>query len=261
MLTIFSAHLDDHIPQWHNPGVNVPNHIIVLVTEGRLIYKLDGAEYTARKGDVMLIPAGTYREAYNDADQLHQKIAIYFNTTSDIHIPLVEQQQACQLHVRAVEFYRERFHLLYKHYVEGRAYYRQICSGILLEILGHLQRELTAPPLQRRKLQHAAALEQHIVEHFREPLILGRLAELISRSPNYTLALFKEATGMTPTEYQHQLRIHSAAELLEQTDLTVAAIAAHLGYYDASSFYKMFRKKTGMSPSEFRITKQTKQEG
>ncbi|MHA6484925.1 helix-turn-helix domain-containing protein [Paenibacillus sp. strain BS8-2] len=256
MISFISAHFDDHIPDWHNPGVHVYNHIIVLVTEGHLIYKLDGHIYTAHKGDIMLIPPGTYREAFNAPEQLHQKIAIYFHAPTDVGLSLVDHAAPSQQRVRAFEFFRDRFYLLYKQFVERREYYEQICTGVLLEILGHLQRELTAPPMQRRKQQHASVLEQHIVQHFREPLQLDKLAAIINRSPNYALTLFKESTGMTPTEYQHQLRIHAASELLRQTDLTIAAMAAHLGYYDASSFYKMFRKKTGMSPSEFRSLKQ-----
>lgn len=254
MISIISAHLDDFIPSWHNPGVHVRNHILTLVTEGQLTYRLDNQIITAYKGDLMFIPSGTHRESYNDGELLHQKVAVLFQVSAPLGLPLLERAEISRISVRALDYYRDRFLMLYKLFLEKLDYYELMGAGILLELLGHLQRDLSAPALPRRKQQHATVLEQFIVQHFREPLMIEQLARRIDRSPNYTLTLFKEATGMTPVEYQHQLRVNTASDLLRQTNLTIAAIAEHLGYYDASSFYKMFRKKTGTSPSAFRAS-------
>jgi YesN/AraC family two-component response regulator len=80
---------------------------------------------------------------------------------------------------------------------------------------------------------------------------IKELANLIERSPNYTLSLFKEGVGHTPLEYQHRLRITSAKEMLQNTSLTVTFIAEYLGYYDSSYFYKMFRKYAEQTVSSY----------
>lgn len=252
MITTLNAYLDDFIPHWHNRTEYVQYHILVLVTEGRLTYRLNGEELEASKGDLLYIPAGTHREAFNPPDTLHQKYAITFDVAAALGLPLLEGLRPRKTRPRAFDFIRERFASVYQQYLERRSCHELIAAGILLEILGHVQRELTAQPLPRRKLQYAEAIERHIVGRFREPLALEVLARLIGRSPNYALSVFKEASGMTPIEYQHQLRVHAAIDMLRNTDMTVAAIADHLGYYDASSFYKAFRKRTGRPPSDYR---------
>jgi len=63
---------------------------------------------------------------------------------------------------------------------------------------------------------------------------------------------FKRATGDTPLEYLQQLRIEAARTLLESTAETVEEIVLKTGYEDASSFRKLFKKYTGLSPSQYR---------
>lgn len=250
MITIRNSFFDDFIPHWHNRLEHVEYHILVLVTEGRLIYRLNDQQLHAEKGDLMFIPSGTHREAFNEPNHLHQKYAITFTSSETLDLPLLQNREPQKIKVRSFDFLKERFTQLYRQYIEKRDYYETIGIGILFEILGTLHRELFSSPLPKRKLQFANKLEHYIVNHFRESIPLHILSEQIERSPNYTLSLFKEVIGMTPIEYQHQLRINAAIEMLQNTDLTIASIAEYLGYYDASSFYKMFKKKTGLAPSE-----------
>jgi AraC-like DNA-binding protein len=253
MITIRNSFFDDYIPHWHNRLEHVEYHILVLITEGRLIYKLNDQQLHAEKGDLIFIPPGTHREAFNDPNILHQKYAITFDSPESLGLPLLQNQAPQKVKVRSFDFFKERFTLLFRQYIEKRDYCETIGVGILFEILGTLHRELSTPPIPMRKLQLANKIEHYIVNHFRDSIPLKILSQLIERSPNYTLSLFKEVIGMTPVEYQHQLRTNAAIEMLQNTDLTIAAIAEHLGYYDASSFYKMFKKKTGHAPSEYQI--------
>ncbi|MFD0714769.1 helix-turn-helix domain-containing protein [Paenibacillus sp. GCM10027626] len=77
------------------------------------------------------------------------------------------------------------------------------------------------------------------------------MAHLIHPSPNYTIAIFREVIGSSPINYIHQLRIMEACSLLINSDMTVAEISNHLGYYDTSYFFRIFKKYTSMSPTEF----------
>lgn len=252
MISIINATYDDYIPNWYNPEAIVKCHILVLVTDGSLNYRLDGKLLQASKGDLVYIPIYTKREAFNSAHELHQKFAILFDFSETFGLPLLEQKKVRIFQIRALDFLKERFKTLFKQTLEQSACYQTITKGILLEILGYAQRELETPPLPFRKVQAAEKIEHFLVEHYRQSVSLDMLACHIQKSPNYTLALFKEVYGLTPHEYLHQLRIHVAMDLLENTKLTVAAVAEHLGYYDTSAFYKMFLKKTGQTPSEFR---------
>ncbi|MGQ4877263.1 GlxA family transcriptional regulator [Billgrantia sp. LNSP4103-1] len=63
---------------------------------------------------------------------------------------------------------------------------------------------------------------------------------------------FKSATGMTPMDYVHTLRLEEAKQLLEQDDEPVEAIAEQLGYADPSFFRRLFCRRVGLTPSQYR---------
>lgn len=63
---------------------------------------------------------------------------------------------------------------------------------------------------------------------------------------------FAQATGMAPLDYVHHVRLEEAKQLLEGGEDPVEAIAVDVGYSDASFFSRLFRRKVGMSPVQYR---------
>ena len=64
---------------------------------------------------------------------------------------------------------------------------------------------------------------------------------------------FTKATGLTPMDYVHALRLEEAKQMLETTDLSVDAIANEVGYEDASFFGRLFRRKVALTPAQYRL--------
>jgi transcriptional regulator GlxA family with amidase domain len=63
---------------------------------------------------------------------------------------------------------------------------------------------------------------------------------------------FASATGLTPMDYVHTLRLEEAKQMLESGDLPVEAVANEVGYEDASFFGRLFRRKVGLTPAQYR---------
>ena len=63
---------------------------------------------------------------------------------------------------------------------------------------------------------------------------------------------FTKATAMSPLDYVHSLRLEEAKQMLETEDLPVEAIANEVGYEDASFFGRLFRRKVGLTPAQYR---------
>lgn len=78
------------------------------------------------------------------------------------------------------------------------------------------------------------------------------LAERAGLGERTFLRRFKKATGDSPLEYLQHLRIQTARQLLESTSKTIEEITWQTGYADISSFRKLFRRTTGLSPSAYR---------
>ncbi|RLT94481.1 GlxA family transcriptional regulator [Ketobacter sp.] len=96
------------------------------------------------------------------------------------------------------------------------------------------------------------AVQEWIDEHYAEDFSLAWLAEQYAMSPRTLIRRFKTATGESPLAYLQTVRIEVAKKFLEVSAQTIAEITQRVGYEDVSSFSKMFKRKVGLSPREYR---------
>ncbi|WP_338692736.1 AraC family transcriptional regulator [Streptomyces sp. Q6] len=87
-------------------------------------------------------------------------------------------------------------------------------------------------------------------------LPLAATSDELGLSPERLRDVVREQTGHGPKEYVQRLRINRAKELLAETDLTVAAVSRRTGFNDAGYFTRQFTRRTGITPSAFRIQQQ-----
>jgi AraC family transcriptional activator of pobA len=78
------------------------------------------------------------------------------------------------------------------------------------------------------------------------------LASQLNLSPHYLSDLLRSLTGQSAQQHIQEKLIEKAKEYLSTTNLSVAEIAYHLGFEYPQSFNKLFKKKTAVSPLEFR---------
>ncbi|MGL4736451.1 MAG: response regulator transcription factor [Cellulosilyticaceae bacterium] len=96
-------------------------------------------------------------------------------------------------------------------------------------------------------------IECFIQAHITEPITNQDLSEHFGLVPTYISKLFKTYKGSSPSEYMMMLRIEKAKEmLLQNPDLLSKDIAQIVGYSDPLYFSRVFKKSTGMYPSEYR---------
>ena len=93
----------------------------------------------------------------------------------------------------------------------------------------------------------------YIRNNFEKEISVKTLADAFNVSPETVRRHFRKAdTGLTPFELLALLRHQRAIELLEQTDLSIAEIAAKCGYSDPFSFSRAFKKRDCLSPLQHR---------
>jgi two-component system response regulator YesN len=93
--------------------------------------------------------------------------------------------------------------------------------------------------------------KKYILEHYPEEFGLNEVASAINISPGYLSTIFRQYTGMCFSDYVTEVRIDQAKKLLRESDYKIYEISEMLGYQNAYYFSKVFKKITGMSPSEF----------
>ncbi|AMR33044.1 AraC family transcriptional regulator [Mucilaginibacter sp. PAMC 26640] len=98
--------------------------------------------------------------------------------------------------------------------------------------------------------------EQLMDDHFygavQELLTVQYIADKMNLSPNYLSDLLRIHTGQSTQQHIHEKLIGKAKERLSTTSLSVSEIAYALGFEHAQSFSTLFKKKTSLSPQEFR---------
>ena len=97
-----------------------------------------------------------------------------------------------------------------------------------------------------------ASIRKQIDDNYSAEYKLKDLAKKHFVNPNYLSSLFYKQTTQTFTEYLCGIRIEKAKQFLKYTDLTTSAISDLVGYTERGYFSKSFKKKTGVSPSQYR---------
>jgi two-component system response regulator YesN len=99
---------------------------------------------------------------------------------------------------------------------------------------------------------------EYVDKNYTSPLSLKVLGYQYGITAAYLGQLFKKQTGYTFTNYLNALRVRKAKKLFQYTALKANEIADEVGYNDPNYFYTVFKKYTGIYPSEYR--KQTEEE-
>ena len=89
-------------------------------------------------------------------------------------------------------------------------------------------------------------------EHVGDDFNLTQLAAQAGLSKFHFQRLFKGAVGVSPSRYHINLRMNVARQLLRETKMSVVDVALEVGYANPSHFAQLFRRETGLSPSDYR---------
>mgnify|MGYP001086799476 FL=1 len=95
-------------------------------------------------------------------------------------------------------------------------------------------------------------IEQHIFENYRKDISMQELAHAMNYSEAYFCKLFKQCFGKNFTSYLTEYRVDAAKKLLEDPMVNIKEIGRTVGYGDSNYFTKVFRRVTGISPTEYR---------
>ena len=100
-------------------------------------------------------------------------------------------------------------------------------------------------------------IKNYIRNHYSDPsLSTKEISEYANLSASYACTVFKNETGQTLNQFLTEYRLDKAKELLADPRNNISEVASRVGYNDSNYFGKAFKKQTGLSPSEYRESRQ-----
>ncbi|GIP19358.1 hypothetical protein J40TS1_50000 [Paenibacillus montaniterrae] len=109
---------------------------------------------------------------------------------------------------------------------------------------------------EERAVLVIAKLQQYVFEHLHDSdkLSLIYLAETFYFNASYLSRLFKQVTSINLSDFIVAARIERAKQLLAKPDMKIQEVGERVGYASATNFTRFFKRLTGMTPQDYRIT-------
>ena len=118
-----------------------------------------------------------------------------------------------------------------------------------LSILMHSQPPHRAEDVASQYVQKAAT---YIAHHYAYPISIPDIASYVGVDRSHLYTVFKQVIGVSPKDYLTDYRIRKACSLLREPALSITAVANSVGFENNLYFSKVFRKRMGLTPSDYR---------
>lgn len=223
---------------------------IQLVTEG-IIDLCDGdIHYSLLPGDCFIIPPNTVNDyIYRTNNPKRQSLGYYVHFSGTAVKELMDKLNISGITVlRNVSSDVSR--LFVSLFYTQRTGQNLASLGNLLKIFSTLSDKDHAPLSDTEKAVRNEA--NYINQHYTEEIDFEKMAHKCNLSRSRFTHVFTKMFGVPPTQYQQNLKLEQAAELLKASDLTVGEIADQCGFRDPLYFSRVFSKAFSVSPTRFK---------
>lgn len=136
--------------------------------------------------------------------------------------------------------------------------YEFILQGLNIQVVTLLLRLMEhnfKKGIREKKYKHQnliKLIKDFFMENYCNDFCLEDLAKMANYSPYYFIKIFKDNTGKTPFEYFIDIKIEKAKEMLTKSNNTITEICFTCGFKNRTHFSKVFKKKVGVSPLQYR---------
>jgi AraC family transcriptional regulator len=123
-------------------------------------------------------------------------------------------------------------------------------EGLLLELLAQLERNKTGTT-DRSGPRWLRQASDFLRAHYTESLSVDAIAAAVGVHPAHLVRTFRQRNGCTIGDFIRDLRVEHASRLLSTSGLSLGQIALDSGFADQSHFCRIYKNRTGMTPSEY----------
>lgn len=244
---------------------------ITVVDSGSGIYTTNNGKYLMQKGDIFIFSSNEYHcitEVGKDGlglTNLHFEPRYLWGNSSDsfseanmnfcfYHSNEFKNKIPAKNADTILSYFNEIKNELKSKNSEYHLQIKSLLNMLLIHLLrdfNYADKDNAVNSMQFKNIQHILTF---IDEHFTEKLSLSELAEMAGMSPNYFSTFFKKISGITLWDYISSKRINMAVGLIRNhnSSKNMLEIATLCGFNNTTHFNKMFKRITGMTPTEYK---------
>lgn len=244
------------LPTWRPRGRR--DYQLLYIAAGKAHFYLNGQDETIDAGNMVLYrPKEEQHYVYYGKDRT-EVFWVHF-TGSDVRNILRKYGFNERQHVYFVgnvPEYRRIYQDMISELQKCPPFFEENLTLSMNRLLILISRQLQSAARGREMSVYTrAAMEnamQYFDSHYSEEINIEEFAASKAMSISWFIRCFREYSGTTPKQYLMQLRIRNAQILLRQTAFSISEIGGIVGFENALYFSRVFRRQTGMSPSEYR---------
>jgi len=243
---------------------------MVYVDKGSVLVKRDGETLTLKQGEILFHEPNEFH-SIRSLDSSPNFFVISFNSVSPAMARFVKYQtylnKTLKTYLSSIIKEAEKTYVIPKNEPELKKLKlredaliggEQLIKTYLEQFLIFLIRSMitSAAPTFPQKDEVldplVESVRQYLIEHAEKNVRIEDLCIEFGYSRSYLSRRFQEKTGQALASYAMQLKIDEAKRLIRETDLNLAQISAHLSFETPQYFSRVFKRKTGMTPTEFK---------
>jgi len=262
---------DDDFKVWHSAYTNMSSFAhwheeveLTWVHSGSVVITAEGQQHLATEGDLILCGNGCVHSC--DAKGMKNQLefilfdqALVQSRLSPLNVSFLHITKSQLDEMNMTDEVTQFFEELPRELQNRSIYYREIVRGMLRVFWYKSQRLFAEAHTDTRREGDEQPVKQvlrYLETHYAEQVSLADVAKQANVSECYLSRTFKRHTGMNFVVYRNLLRLEKAVSLLQETTMTVGAIAFNCGFQDIRTFNRVFQQYTGHTPSDFRLDPQ-----
>lgn len=245
-----------YFPQAHAHGLErrepIAQAVVLLCTDGRGWCTVDGVNHPVRAGQAVVIPPGVPHAYGSDRDHPWTLWWMHLDghdlpglLAAGGPVGPATVRTPAKL-FRAVSLLEEVVEHMERGLDPSAVFAASAAAWHFLAVLAD------GAGAQGSRSDVVERAKDHLQRNLAEGASVAGLAAMARLSPSHFATLFRRQVGLPVLQYQTQLRMARARELLDTTDLPVASIAAEVGYPDAFYFSRQFRSIHGTTALGYR---------